>query len=140
MAVVSFSPLQSIFWYDKPSNYRGEPEVEFFRHMPTVWDDTKVLDGEIGKYAAIARRSGEEWFIGVINDSQSRSLKLPLAFLGQTKKYEAHIYADDKSVPGRTHVGVAARPVDAGTILELPLLPSGGEAIWLQPIQIPVSK
>ena len=55
MAVISFSPLQWIFWYDKPSAYHGEPEVEFFRHVPTVWDDTKVINGEIGKFATIAR-------------------------------------------------------------------------------------
>ena len=67
MAVVSYSPLQSIFWYDKPSEYHGEPEIEFFQHVPTVWDDTKVINGEIGKFATIARRSGDDWFVRTIN-------------------------------------------------------------------------
>lgn len=131
MAVVSFSPLQTIFWYDKPSDYHGEPEVEFFRHAPTVWDDTKVLDAEIGKYAAIARRSGEDWFIGVINNQEPRTLKLPLTFLDPARNYQAHIYSDDRSIPTRTHVAVATRPADARTVLDVPLLPAGGEAVWL---------
>jgi hypothetical protein len=134
MAVVSFSPLQSIFWYDKPSDYHGEPEIEFFQHVPTVWDDTKVLAGEIGQYAAIARRSGDAWFIGVINDGQPRTLKLPLAFLGQKQKYMVHIYSDDDSIKTRTHVAVTTRLVDGKTLLTVPLKPTGGEAIWLAPV------
>ena len=133
MAVVSFSPLQFIFWYDKPSDYHGEPEIEFFRHVPTVWDDTKVINGKIGKYAAIARRSGSDWFIGVINDREPRTLKLPLRFLDRDRRYVAHLYPDSDAVKTRTHVAVATRPVDANTVLEVPLRPAGGEAIWIAP-------
>jgi alpha-glucosidase len=113
MAVVSFSPLQWIFWYDKPVDYHGEPEVEFFKHVPTVWDDTKVINGEIGKFATIARRSGGDWFIGTINNSEPRELKVPLAFLAGGKKYTARLYSDDESVATRTKVGVETRTVDA---------------------------
>lgn len=134
MAVVSFSPLQSIFWYDRPSMFGGEPEIEFFRHLPTVWDDTKVLNGEIGRFATIARRHGNDWFIGAINDHEPRTLKVPLTFLDPAKKYEAHIYADDQTVATRTHVAVRTRTVDARTILEMPLSPGGGEAVWLAPV------
>jgi alpha-glucosidase len=133
MAVVSFSPLQSVYWYDKPSDYHGEPELEFFRHVPTVWDETKVLVGEIGKYAAIARRNGDEWFIGIINGRESRTLKLPLNFLAPGEKYTAHVYADDSSVKTRTHVAMDTLPVDVSTVLEIPLHSAGGEAIWLTP-------
>ncbi|HEX9045856.1 MAG TPA: glycoside hydrolase family 97 catalytic domain-containing protein, partial [Verrucomicrobiae bacterium] len=133
MAVISFSPLQSVFWYDRAAEYQGELEVEFFRHVPTVWDDTKVLAGEIGKYAAIARRSGDDWFIGVINDSEARTLKLPFDFLAKDKKYEAHIYSDDEAAPTRTHVGIATRVVDAQAVIDVPLMPAGGAAIWLTP-------
>jgi len=61
MSVIVYSPLQSIFWYDRPSAYEGEPEVEFFSHLPTVWNDTRVLMGSIGEYAVelgVAVRSG----------------------------------------------------------------------------------
>jgi alpha-glucosidase len=134
MAVVSFSPLQFIFWYDKPSDYHGEPEIEFFRHVPTVWEDTKVLAGEIGQYAAIARRSGDDWFVGAINDHELRTMKLPLKFLDPGRHYLAHVYADDNSVPTRTHVGITTRDVDSSTVLEVPLQPAGGEAVWITPV------
>jgi alpha-glucosidase len=134
MAVISFSPLQSMFWYDRPSDYHGEAEVEFFREVPTVWDETKVVDGAIGKFAVIARRSGDNWFVGAINNSEPRALKLPFAFLAPTRKYQAHIYSDNRSLRSRTHVEITTRPVDARTVLEAQMLPAGGEAVWISPL------
>jgi hypothetical protein len=134
MAVISFSPLQTIFWYDKPANYHGEREVEFFRHVPTVWDETKVLDGQIGKFAAIARRSGEDWFIGIVNGSDARELKIPLTFLEDGRNFAAHIYADDDSIMTRTKVAVQTQVVNSKTVLRSPLKPAGGQAIWLTPV------
>jgi alpha-glucosidase len=69
--------------------------LEFFDHVPTVWDDTKVMDGEISKYVTIARRKGEEWFVGTVTNTDARDLKLSLKFLAPGKKYEASIYYDD---------------------------------------------
>lgn len=135
MAVVSFSPLQWIFWYDRPGMYRGEGEVEFFREVPTVWDDTKVIHGEIGKFATIARRHGKDWFVGTINNSQPRTLQLALDFLTEGKRYIARVYADDDSVATRTKVGIQVHPVDAQTILDVPLRPGGGQAVWITPTQ-----
>ena len=58
MYVVYESPLQMLA--DSPSNYLREPEaMEFLGPVPTVWDETKVLDGKIGEYVIIARRSGQ---------------------------------------------------------------------------------
>jgi alpha-glucosidase len=133
MSVVAFSPLQFLFWYDSPSHFHGEPEVEFFRHVSTVWDDTKVLNGDIGKYATIARRKGDDWFVGIINGSESRQLKVPLTFLSNERHYTAHIYSDDDSISTRTHVAVEKRAVDATGQIELPLHAAGGAAIWLTP-------
>jgi alpha-glucosidase len=131
MAVVSYSPLQWILWYDKPTAYHNEPEIEFFQKVPTVWDETKVLAGEIGKYAVIARRSGDDWFIGAINGADARELQVPLAFLEGGKAYTAHQYTDDDSAATRTKVTVDVRPVDSKAVLNLPLKASGGAAIWL---------
>ncbi|MBN2514208.1 MAG: glycoside hydrolase family 97 catalytic domain-containing protein [Sedimentisphaerales bacterium] len=135
MAVVSFSPLQWIYWYDKPGMYKDEPEVEFFRQVPTVWDETKVIGGEIGKFAIIARRSGDSWFIGAINNSQPRRLTLPLDFLDRNRAYTASIYSDDQAVPTRTRVRIDRRPVESGTILDVPLAAGGGQAVWIRPGQ-----
>lgn len=130
--VISFSPLQWIFWYDRPSMYRGEPEVEFFQKVPTVWDETRVIHGEIGKFATIARRSGNDWFVGAINGGEPRQQQLPLTFLTAGKIYLAHRYSDDATVNTATKVRVATQEVDAGAVLELTLSASGGEAIWIE--------
>jgi alpha-glucosidase len=134
MAVVSFSPLQWIFWYDTPDEYQGEPEIEFFRKVPTVWDDTKVINGRIGQYATIARRSGNDWFIGTINNSEPRRLQVPLAFLVEGRKYVAHLYSDNNSVAARTKVGLETREVDSATTVDVPLVAGGGQAIWITPV------
>ena len=133
MAVVSYSPLQWILWYDSPSMYKGEPEIEFFREVPTIWDETKVVNGKIGEYATIARRGGDDWFIGTINNNEARQLQIPLSFLASDKEYIAHIYSDDDTVKTRTKVGVETRPVDSKTILDAKLHSTGGQAIWITP-------
>jgi alpha-glucosidase len=134
MAVVSFSPLQYLFWYDKPSDCHGEPEIEFFRQIPTVWDETRVLQGRIGEYASIARRKGDDWFIGTINNSESRRIKLPLDFLIAGKEYTARLYSDDPSVATRTKVGIETIRVTSQTSLTVPLSPGGGQAVWIRGI------
>jgi len=135
MAVISFSPLQYIYWYDKPDEYNGEPEIEFFRQVPTVWDETKVVNGKIGHFATIARRSGQEWFIGTINNSQPRQLQIPLDFLDEDKNYRAAVYYDDESVDTATKVGIKNCSVNSYTVLEIPLVAGGGQAIWISPVE-----
>jgi alpha-glucosidase len=135
MGVVSFSPMQWLFWYDKPSQYQGEREIEFFRHLPTVWDETRVVDGKIAEYASIARRKGGEWFVGTVNNSQARTLHLPLDFLEHGRKYVAHLYSDDDAVATRTNVGVDVRNVDSTVTLDVPLKAAGGQAIWIEPVK-----
>ncbi|MEO5914384.1 MAG: glycoside hydrolase family 97 catalytic domain-containing protein [Luteolibacter sp.] len=134
MSVVAYSPLQTVFWYDRPAAYQGEPEIEFFQHVPTVWDETKVVSGDIGKYATIARRSGNEWFVGTINGSEPRTLKVPLTFLDPRKRYAAHVYADEPATTTHTKVGVTTLPVDAGAVLDVPLQAAGGQALWITPV------
>ena len=105
--------------------------------MPTVWDDTKVVHGEIGKYATIARRSGDDWFIGTINGDEARDLQLSLTFLDAAKKYRGHVYADDETISSKTKVSVNTRPVDSQTQLRVPLKPTGGQAIWIECLPAP---
>ena len=63
LAVVYYSPFQLLYWYDKPSDSKDEPELKFWDDVYTTWDDTKVLNGEVGEYVTIARQKGEEWCI-----------------------------------------------------------------------------
>jgi alpha-glucosidase len=134
LPIVYFSPLQFLFWYDKPEDYQGEPELALWDVLPTSWDDTKVLSGEIGKYISIARRSGETWFLGSITNVEAREWKVALSFLEKGKKYEATIYVDDPSVQTRTHVGIQKIKVDSNTQLNIKLLASGGQAVMIKPL------
>ena len=78
MYVVYESPLQMLA--DSPTNYMREPEtMEFLRPIPTVWDETRVLDGRIGDYVVVARRKGQDWFVGAMNDWTPRELEIDLA-------------------------------------------------------------
>jgi alpha-glucosidase len=134
LSVDYYSPLQFMYWYDKPEDSHNEPELEFFDHIPTVWDDTKVLDGEIGKFITIARRSGNNWFVGSITNDDARDIKINCSFLAPGKKYKATIYYDDPDAPTRTKVSLKKIIVDASTVLDSHLLPSGGQAIWIRPL------
>lgn len=135
LAVVYYSPLQYMYWYDKPSDSQDEPELKFFDDVYTVWDDTRVLDGEVGEYIMTARRHGEEWFVGGITNNEARRMSVRLDFLLAGQKYMAEIYTDgDHSIPTRTKVKVEQRKVDSRTKLEFALKASGGVAIRLVPL------
>ena len=138
LAVCYYSPLQFVFWYDRPSAYKGEPEIAFFAHVPTVWDETRVVAGAIGTFAVIARRSGEEWYVGTITNNDGRKIDVPLAFLDADRTYEAHVYEDARPGDGvetRTQVRVRTRRVNRETVLEADLVPSGGQAVRLVPVE-----
>jgi alpha-glucosidase len=79
---------------DSPTQYEKEKEsTEFIAAVPTVWDETKALSGEIGKFAAIARKNGNTWYAGALTNWTARDITLDLSFLGQGK-YKAEIFKD----------------------------------------------
>ncbi len=129
--VCLFSPWQFLFWYDRPDRIAETPELEFYKHMPTTWDETQVIHGRIGEYAVIARRKGDQWFIGCMNGPEPHTLDVPLSFLDADRRYVAHIYGDDPAVPTRTHVKVEHRPVGRHTVLSVVLPARGGQAIHI---------
>ncbi len=146
-SVCFYSPWQFLYWYDRPggslrktggagggNNVIGnEPELEFFDHVPTVWDDTKVLYVRIGEYAVIARRSGDSWFIGCMNADKPHTFNVPLDFLEKDHRYTAYIYSDDPAVNTRTHVKINTRNVDSSSVLKIDLPARGGQAIRIHP-------
>ena len=133
-SVVFYSPMQFLFWYDRPENYKGEPELQFFKHVPTVWDETRVVAGQIGSHLIMARRSGEVWFVGVLNAIERRQLKIPLTFLTPGQRYTAEIHADGDP-DGNEPFNVTTRriPVDSTTVLPTDLAKNGGLAIRIVP-------
>ncbi|MGC4235757.1 MAG: glycoside hydrolase family 97 N-terminal domain-containing protein [Niabella sp.] len=135
LAAVYYSPLQFLYWYDHPKMYNGEPEIEFFDKVKTVWDDTKALNGAIGEFVTVARRSGEEWFVGTITNNEARTVAVDFSFLPPGKKYEAKIYSDDDKISTKTKVRIDKKIVTSKTKLNVELKASGGQAIWLKPVE-----
>ncbi|WP_201767201.1 glycoside hydrolase family 97 protein [Rhodopirellula sallentina] len=135
-SIVYFSPLQLIFWYDKPAQYRGERELDVFKQVPTKWDETHVLHGEIGKYVTIARRDGDRWFVGSMNAGEQRSLEIPLSFLESGTQYTVSIHADGHpDGTNKTKVSNSSRTVSRNTILTAEMAANGGHAVVLTPLK-----
>lgn len=136
MPVVYYSPITFLYWYDLPNAYKGEKELDFWKHCPTVWDESKALEGEIGEYIVQARRSGKDWFVGAMNGLQARDITLNTAgFLQKGKKYRVEIYNDDPSLQTRTKVSSTVVNVKAGKQLKLHLQASGGAALHFVPVK-----
>jgi alpha-glucosidase len=130
MYVVYESPLQMLV--DYPDAYRGQPGAEFLKAVPATWDETRVLDGAIGEYVVIARRRGDEWFIGAMTD-EARTLEVPLDILADTP-FEATVYADTaRSAEEPTDLGISKERVSAAGSLTLRLVQGGGAAVHLRP-------
>ena len=130
MPVVYYSPITFLFWYDLPNVYKGEKELDFWKYCPTVWDESKALQGEIGEYIVQARRSGNDWFVGAMTGLQARDITLNTAdFLQKGKKYQVEIYNDNPALNTRTKVSTVVQTIKAGKILKLHLQPSGGAAL-----------
>lgn len=130
MPVVYYSPITFLYWYDLPNVYKGEKELDFWKYCPTVWDESKALQGEIGEYIVQARRSGNDWFVGAMNGLQVRDITLNTAdFLQKGKKYRVEIYNDDPKLNTRTKVSTVVQTIKAGKILKLHLQSSGGAAL-----------
>lgn len=130
MPVVYYSPITFLFWYDLPNVYKGEKELDFWKYCPTVWDESKALQGEIGEYIVQARRSGNDWFVGAMTGLLARDITLNTAdFLQKGKKYRVEIYNDDPKLNTRTKVSTVVQTIKAGKILKLHLQSSGGAAL-----------
>ncbi|WP_207531777.1 glycoside hydrolase family 97 protein [Desertivirga arenae] len=132
MAAVYYSPLQTLYWYDKPELSENEPELEFWDKIPTTWDETKILQGTPGQFITVARRKGQDWFIGTLNNTEARSLRVDLAFLPRGAKYQASIYNDDPDGGTKNKVGIQRIKVNSKTVIDSRMLASGGQAIWLK--------
>lgn len=87
------SPLNMLC--DTPVNYEREQEcTDYIAAIPTVWDETVVLDGVMGEYIVMARRKGDDWYIGGITNWTPRDITVDLSFLSRECAYEADWYID----------------------------------------------
>ena len=119
---------------DYPAAYDGQPEFEFIKKCPATWDGLKVLDGLPGDYITLARRKGDEWYIGSITNWQPRSLTVPLSFL-KSGKYRAEIYADAADAgTSPKHTVISKQLVTNKTVLSARLAAGGGYCVRLVPV------
>jgi alpha-glucosidase len=133
LPVIFYSPLQTLYWYDKPSVIQEVPELEFFDNVPVTFDETKVINDKIGQQVTIARRNGENWYVGSIGNDEPQKVNIPLDFLPSGKKFKATLYTDDDAVQTSTKVKVITLVVDRNTVLKFQLKAKGGSAMQLSP-------
>jgi alpha-glucosidase len=131
--VVLYSPVQMAA--DLPENYTKHPQAfQFIKDVPTDWDESVALAGEVGDYVAIARkqRGADDWYLGALTDENARSLTLKLDFLDPKARYVAEIYRDGDQADWQTRpydLVVEKRPVASADTLQLQLARSGGAAV-----------
>ena len=150
-ALCIFSPLQFLYWYDRPAGsldteflhrrlqageydkirniISDEPELDFFDSLHTVWDETLVLDGDMGKHVTMARRKGGEWFIGVMNAEIERDFEIECGFLTEGAVYTAVMYSDNAALQTRTNVERTVFKLKKGDVIRCKVLPDNGLAI-----------
>ncbi|MGB1302961.1 glycoside hydrolase family 97 protein [Pseudoalteromonas marina] len=136
--VVLYSPIQMAA--DLPKNYLAKPDAfQFIQDVPTDWQQSIALDGEVGDFIVFARKerkrdkySGNDWYLGAVTDEKARTIEVKLDFLEKGKKFEAHIYQDGKNAEWKNNpydLDIEKRVVSANDKLTLKLATSGGTAI-----------
>lgn len=147
-AVMLYSPWQFLYWYDRPQGSPGRtggagssegyiqnhPELEFFKYMPTVWDETKVIEGKIGEYATIARKSGSDCFLGSLTGNTGKTIQFSPNFLDESASYKAVIYSHDPGSESTTNVKIETRKVNASSVLEFDVAENSGLAVHFSKI------
>jgi alpha-glucosidase len=127
MYVIYEAPLQMLS--DSPSNYLREPEtMEFLAAVPTVWDETKVLDARISQYVLLARRNGSDWYVGAMTDWTPRDFAVDFSFLPEGNftidAYQDGVNADRNASDYRR----STQQITRTTKLKIHLAPGGGFA------------
>jgi len=143
-----YSPWQFIFWYDRPEgsprrkggagNSEGIiqeiPDLRFYDQVPTVWDDTRVIDGYPGRLAIIARKRQDTWFLGVLTGTEAHQLHLKLDFLEADTEFEAEIYEYDEALNSLTKVKISRGKVNSESILSKEVPKQNGLAVIFKAI------
>jgi alpha-glucosidase len=131
--VVLYSPIQMV--PDLPENYEANPRpFQFIKDVAVDWDDTRVLAGEVGDLAVIARkqRGSPNWFLGAVGDEQERRFDVPLSFLEPGRRYRAEIYRDGDDADYRSNprsIVIEQRNVTSKDRMAMRIAPGGGAAV-----------
>ncbi|MGB3725278.1 MAG: glycoside hydrolase family 97 protein [Glaciecola sp.] len=141
--VVIYSPIQMAA--DLPENYEDKSApFQFIKDVPTDWEETRALQGEVGEFVVIARKekqhrdySGDDWYLGAITNEEERDISVSLDFLSSNAKYEAQIYRDGDKVDYKTNpydIIIESKNVKKGDTITFRLAPAGGAAIRFKKI------
>lgn len=129
MFVVYYSPLTVAC--DHPDHYAGEPGIEFLQEVPTTWDDTRVLTGEVGDYIVMARKKGDRWYLGAMGDSEARGVTVKLDFLTEGN-YDLTWFRDaPDSDEEPKNIEIGSEKIKGGQYYYIKMAPGGGFAGWI---------
>jgi alpha-glucosidase len=118
---------------DFPEAYAGQKEFDFIKRVPCTWDEVRSIGGMPMQWITLARRSGNDWYVGSLTNWDARDVKVPLSFLGEGK-YVAEIYADAPDAAEEpTHTVLTKQTVDRTTVLDVHMVSGGGNAMWIHP-------
>lgn len=134
--VVIYGPIQMAA--DLIQYYKGNPAFQFIRDVAVDWEQSKVLDGEVGDFVVIARqeRGSDNWFVGGLTDENARNYTLQLDFLDEGKTYTARVYRDAEEtdyVKNPTAIDIVELQVQKGDKIPVNMVAAGGFAVSLMP-------
>ena len=135
--IVVYAPAQMAA--DLPENYVDHPAFQFILDVPTDWEQTVVLNGEIGQYITTARKDiqSDDWYLGSITNEKGRDLTINLSFLDSGVRYQATIYKDPTNGGWQTNpeeVVIETIMVEKNDVYKVSLMPGGGQAIRFSPM------
>ncbi|MGJ8676692.1 MAG: glycoside hydrolase family 97 catalytic domain-containing protein [Akkermansiaceae bacterium] len=123
---------------DAPEEYAKKPDLfAFLTEMKATWDDTRVINSKMEEYITVARRTGDTWFVGSVNNEEPRSLDVTLDFLKPGVTYEAELFEDTKEAHGFKNPEVyqiSKKQVKAGDVISAVMAHGGGHAMIIRPL------
>lgn len=131
LTVVYDSPLLTLS--DAPHIYRRNIEADFFKILPTTWDETKFIEGTTGEYIILAKRSGKDWFISGINNELGKTVNLDFSFLTKGTNYKATMYMDADNADSKPkNLTIEEKELTSKSNLKITMADSGGFTIYLK--------
>ena len=126
---------------DSPYEYRHArgQGAEFLQRVPTVWDDTRVLEGMPGEFITIARRAGDTWYLAGLTGEAERTAHVPLSLMGLLPgSHSLHLWTDAPDSDSHPEKVVESeRAVTAGDVLKVEMGPGSGFVGIVGPVTRP---
>ncbi|MEO0897130.1 MAG: glycoside hydrolase family 97 protein [Bacteroidota bacterium] len=126
MYVVYYGPLQMIS--DAPPYYPQEA-LEYLSEVPTTWDESICLAGEVGEFAVMARRKGRKWYIAGLTANQAKTFELDITKIPGSSSYNATIYKDGENLED---IQIEKRSIRRGVKMTIDMKPTGGFIVILE--------